>query len=237
MFFKTLIWLIWSRMNRREHSHLILVAPQPRKEPQRRRPRPPEGRQRCLRKTRKCNFLSKRVPPKSRSNRKPLPGPRFSRLCRPRFSFFILQLSKNRHRNAVSWAGSLLAPAPQSVAHAALQDFLQGRSRSKLLRRQRRAALVGEAYIVATHPNCQQRLGAISASFSLPKGRHADGTRDCAEFPRSQARPRAAKDRRGRGTDYHAPAPTSSAARRPVQCLRLLPADGSASPTFAKLSS
>ncbi|WP_208604722.1 hypothetical protein, partial [Mesorhizobium qingshengii] len=32
-----------------------------------------------------------------------------------------------------------------------------GRLRSKLLRRQRRAALVGEAYIVATNKNCQQR--------------------------------------------------------------------------------
>lgn len=42
-----------------------------------------------------------------------------------------------------------------SVAHAALLNFAEGRSRSELLYRQRRAALVREAYIVATHSHCQ----------------------------------------------------------------------------------
>ena len=45
-----------------------------------------------------------------------------------------------------------------SVAHAALLNFSEGRFRSELLRRQRRAALVGEAYIVGDPSNCQQRF-------------------------------------------------------------------------------
>ena len=42
-----------------------------------------------------------------------------------------------------------------SVAYAALLNFAEGSLRSKLLRRQRRTALVREAYIVATSANCQ----------------------------------------------------------------------------------
>jgi len=42
-----------------------------------------------------------------------------------------------------------------SVAYAALLNFAEGSLRSKLLRRQRRTALVREAYIVATNENCQ----------------------------------------------------------------------------------
>ena len=45
-----------------------------------------------------------------------------------------------------------------SVAHAALLNFAEGRFRSELLRRQRRAALVVEAYIVGGRPKCQQRF-------------------------------------------------------------------------------
>ncbi|WP_210164630.1 hypothetical protein, partial [Mesorhizobium sp. LSHC414A00] len=43
-----------------------------------------------------------------------------------------------------------------SVAYAALLNSHKGFLRSKLLRRQRRTALVREAYIVATNQNCQQ---------------------------------------------------------------------------------
>ena len=46
----------------------------------------------------------------------------------------------------------------QSVAHAALLEFDKGRLRSELLGRQRRAALVGEAYIVGASPKCQHRF-------------------------------------------------------------------------------
>ncbi|SDL40608.1 hypothetical protein SAMN05428953_1361, partial [Mesorhizobium muleiense] len=79
-------------------------------------------------------------------------------LCRPRFSFFNIQLSKNRHRRRGVVARTLVARGRSSVAHAALLNFAEGRSRSELLRRQRRAALVGEAYIVGAHPKCQQRF-------------------------------------------------------------------------------
>lgn len=79
-------------------------------------------------------------------------------LCRPRFSFFNIQLSKNRHRRRGVVARTLVARGRSSVAHAALLNFAEGRSRSELLRRQRRAALVGEAYIVGARPKCQQRF-------------------------------------------------------------------------------
>ena len=80
-------------------------------------------------------------------------------LCRPRFSFFNIQFSKNRQCETrcrgpdCFWLGARL-----SVAHAALLNFAEGRFRSELLRRQRRAALVGEAYIVGAPSNCQQRF-------------------------------------------------------------------------------
>ena len=68
----------------------------------------------------------------------------------------IFSFQRTDIADAMSWPVLLLASGLSSVAHAALLNFAEGRPRSKLLRRQRRAALVGEAYIVATHPNCQQ---------------------------------------------------------------------------------
>ena len=79
-------------------------------------------------------------------------------LCRPRFSFFNIQFSKNRLR-FTRGRGPLrlwLRGRP-SVAYSALLNSHKGLFRSKLLRRQRRTALVREAYIVATHSNCQHR--------------------------------------------------------------------------------
>ena len=79
-------------------------------------------------------------------------------LCRPRFSFFIIQFSKNRHRfTRCRGPFRFWLRGRPSVAYAALLNCAEGRLRSILLRRQRRTALVGEAYIVATNNNCQHR--------------------------------------------------------------------------------
>ncbi|WP_210164150.1 hypothetical protein, partial [Mesorhizobium sp. LNJC380A00] len=49
-----------------------------------------------------------------------------------------------------------LASGPSECRLRGSLEFSQGLLRSKLLRRQRRTALVREAYIVATNQNCQQ---------------------------------------------------------------------------------
>jgi hypothetical protein len=69
---------IWSRMNRREHSHLAFDTEAPK---------------------RNVTSLSKREPPKSLCGTVRPEGLRVPRaLCRPRFSFFNIQFSKNGHR-------------------------------------------------------------------------------------------------------------------------------------------
>ena len=69
----------------------------------------------------------------------------------------IFNFQRTDIADAVSWAYPLVASARSSVAHAALLIFFEGSFRSELLRRQRRAALVGEAYIVRAPSNCQRR--------------------------------------------------------------------------------
>ena len=104
-------------------------------------------------------ILTKRDPPKSRSNIAPLAGCVFSRTLPPTFLFlqysvFKEQTPQTRCRGPIRFW--LLARS--SVAHAALLNFSEGRFRSELLRRQRRAALVGEAYIVGGPSKCQLRF-------------------------------------------------------------------------------
>ena len=56
----------------------------------------------------------------------------------------------------MSWPASLVAPGPSECRLRGSLDFVsRGLLRSELLGRHRRAALVVEAYIVATPPNCQ----------------------------------------------------------------------------------
>lgn len=77
-------------------------------------------------------------------------------LCRPRFSFFNIQFSKNRHRKrSVVGQSAFALLARSSVAHAALLISI---NKGELFRRQRRAALVGERYIVGGAPKCQHRF-------------------------------------------------------------------------------
>ena len=115
-FCKTLIWLIWSRMNRREHSHPDAKPPPPG------HPNHPQGNNQDKPAAGNQSvpvdyILTKRDPPKSRSNvpdpqkdqppkgptgqdRNPAPERNIQQaLCRPRFSFFNIQFSKNRRQS------------------------------------------------------------------------------------------------------------------------------------------
>src|SRR5215510_7034964 len=85
-------------MNRREHSHRIALNDA-------------------------GNFLSKRVRQSLVRTKLPRRVAGSAGLCRPRFSFFFIQLSKIRHRKRNVVGLLLLARARQSVAHAALLDF------------------------------------------------------------------------------------------------------------------
>ena len=106
MFNKTLIWLYWSRMNRREHSHL-------------------DAEERTLRIL--VDFiLTKRDPPKSRSDPSFLSEDRSpAGLCRPRFSFFNLQFSKNRHRRRGVVALIAFGSGPAECRSRGSLDFVQ----------------------------------------------------------------------------------------------------------------
>jgi hypothetical protein len=104
-------------------------------------------------------ILTKRDPPKSRSNLLPLAGREVQQTLPPTFLFlqssiFKEQTSQTRCRGPLRF----WLRGRSSVAHAALLNFAEGSFRSELLRRQRRAALVVEAYIVGTPPKCQQRF-------------------------------------------------------------------------------
>src|SRR5690606_25533381 len=73
--------------------------------------------------------------------------------CRPRFSFFSIQLSKNRHRHTVSrvvWHFCLWTPS--SVAYAALFEMLQERTFWSPAARRPRC----DGYIVGDSSWCQQ---------------------------------------------------------------------------------
>jgi len=103
-------------------------------------------------------ILSKRVRQSLVRTFYPSRDKRFSRTLPPTFLFlqysiFKEQTSQTRCRGPLRF---WLRGRP-SVAYAALLNSHKGLFRSKLLRRQRRTALVREAYIVATHSNCQHR--------------------------------------------------------------------------------
>ena len=79
---------------------------------------------------------------------------RFSRTLPPTFLFLLSSVVKEQtSQNTMSKARPLPPQGPLEVAHAAL---LKSLNKGELLGRQRRAALVGEAYIGGTPPNCQQ---------------------------------------------------------------------------------
>ena len=104
-------------------------------------------------------ILSKRVRQSLVRTFYPWRDKRFSRTLPPTFLFlhysiFKEQTPQTRCRGPLRF---WLRGRP-SVAYAALLNFAEGRPRSKLLRRQRRTALVREAYIVATNQNCQHTI-------------------------------------------------------------------------------
>jgi len=103
----------------------------------------------------------KREPPKSRSNH-PIPsGTRGSAgLCRPRFSFFNIQFSKNRlrKRDVVGWFAFGSSPAEcRSRGSLWFRPTLRNLEANFLVASSV-AAVVGEAYIVGRHSKCQQRF-------------------------------------------------------------------------------
>ena len=113
-------------------------------------------------------YLSKRVRQSLVRTSYPWRDKAFSRTLPPTFLFlqysiFKEQTSQTRCRGPLRF----WLRGRSSVAHAALLNFAKGRLRSKLLRRQRRAALVGEAYIVGH----QQELSTAKiALFSISRG-------------------------------------------------------------------
>ena len=101
-------------------------------------------------------ILSKRVRQSLVRTTYPWRDKRFSRTLPPTFLFlqysiFKEQTPQTRCRGPLR----LWLRGRPSVAYAALLNSHKGLFRSKLLRRQRRTALVREAYIVATNQNCQ----------------------------------------------------------------------------------
>jgi len=110
----------------------------------------------CLRILVAC-ILTKRDPPKSRSNLFPLAGREVQQTLPPTFLFlqssiFKEQTSQTRCRGPLRF----WLRGRSSVAYAALFLISPRAFRSELLRRQRRAALVVEAYIVGRPSKCQQ---------------------------------------------------------------------------------
>jgi hypothetical protein len=85
-------------MNRREHSHRIVLTMQ-------------------------VTFSRNVIRQSLVRTRHPVQDTGSAGLCRPRFSFFSIQLSKIRHRRRNVVGLLLFGSGPQSVAHAALLDF------------------------------------------------------------------------------------------------------------------
>ena len=85
-------------------------------------------------------------------------GPRA--LCRPRFSFFNIQLSKNGHRRRGVMGLSLLALGPVECRSRGSLDFVQRmrNTEANFFLASSVAAVVGEAYIVGGPPKCQHRF-------------------------------------------------------------------------------
>ena len=125
-------------MNRREHSHLRI---------------------RRLRIEASVTSLSKRVPPKSRLERRLPFGigvPQDSAAHVSLSSIFSFQ--RTDITDAMSWPLSLLASGPTECRLRGSLDFVQlsQNSETKLLVASSVAAVVGEAYIVGTRLRCQQ---------------------------------------------------------------------------------
>ena len=104
-------------------------------------------------------ILSKRVRQSLVRTSYPWRDKRFSRTLPPTFLFLHYSIFKEQtpHTQCRGPFRFWLRGRP-SVAYAALLNFAEGSLRSKLLRRQRRTALVREAYIVATPTNCQHHI-------------------------------------------------------------------------------
>src|SRR5438445_8786866 len=126
---------------------------------------------------------------------------RFSRTLPPTFLFLHYSIFKEQtpHTQCRGPFRFWLRGRP-SVAYAALLNFAEGSLRSKLLRRQRRTALVREAYIVATNQNCQhtiqkflnflrQKFRARFVDSRLPQGNRGQHGRRPRRSPIAAALP------------------------------------------------
>lgn len=114
------------------------------------------------------NFLSKREPPKSRSNITSLAGCVLSRTLPPTFLFLQYSVVKDPTPQTRCRGPCCFWLRPDRVSLTRLSGFhpTQGLFRSELLCRQRRAALVGEAYIVGGRFRCQHRCRSFFEIFA-----------------------------------------------------------------------
>jgi hypothetical protein len=172
-------------------------------------------------------ILSKRVRQSLVRTSYPWRDKRFSRTLPPTFLFLQYsivkeQTSQTRGRGPLRF---WLRGRP-SVAYAALLNSHKGVSRSKLLRRLRRTALVREAYIVATNPNCQHRsrmfLNFLRQKFWSPRtapGEHRRRQKGALLPPHCRSTPR----------------PTRKAPARPARRLPIRDQSGVCAPSVRPL--
>ena len=97
------------------------------------------------------------------------------------YSVFKEQTPQTRYRGPLRF----WLRGRSSVAHAALLNYSEGSLRSELLRRQRRAALVGEAYIVGGPPKCQHRFRTF---LNFLRQLAARRSRPCVNRPKNAFR-------------------------------------------------
>jgi hypothetical protein len=116
-----------------------------------------------------CNFLSKRDPPKSRIGTDcPFGLSSSASTLPPTFLFLQYSVVKDQtQRTQCLGPVHLRLRARSSVAHAALLIWF---NKGELQSRQRRAALVGEAYIVGAPPKCQHRFRSFLNFLRRPFG-------------------------------------------------------------------
>lgn len=130
-------------------------------------------------------ILSKRVRQSLVRTSYPWRDKRFSRTLPPTFLFLHYSIFKEQTpQTQCRGPFRFWLRGRPSVAYAALLNFAKGRLRSKLLRRQRRAALVREAYIVATLDNCQLQ-SAMFLNFLRQKFRTDLLIADCPKGTRT----------------------------------------------------
>ena len=110
----------------------------------------------------------------------------------------------------MSWPASLVAPGPSECRLRGSLDFVsRGLLRSELLGRQRRAALVVEAYIVATPPNCQPD-SATYLNFLRHRPKNPDRPSVTPTNPTPQSTPHPpANPEKPRAPTRQNPAPTA----------------------------